>query len=111
MPILTLAPEWRIATDEHSWRVERRKQRNDRASGEPVSEWRAVTYHGTLGQAVESFAQRAVRDSDATDAATLAADIENVVAALSEALRDCIPDDVRDQLAEHGRRLRKVSAR
>ncbi len=43
MAIIQVNDDWRISSDAHSWNVERRRTRTDKATGELVTEWPAVS--------------------------------------------------------------------
>jgi hypothetical protein len=107
--MLSLTNDWRIASDELCWRLERRRTQRDRKTGEQVATWRPVTYHGTLGQAASEYAQRGLRLSNAEGIAELRAEHESLVATLSQAFAGCFEPELIDRLNAHGRKLREAS--
>ena len=83
--ILPVSDKYRIATDTHSWMVQRLRSR--KRKGVNVQEWEAVTWHSSVQQAVQSLGDRMVRASEAETFADALVDVENVCAKLCQALQ------------------------
>lgn len=77
--------EWRIKSDEHAWIVQRKGRRMDE-EGEWQESWTSKTWHGTCEQAVNSLAQKMLRDSDASTLPDALAAAKNVATVITGAL-------------------------
>jgi orotate phosphoribosyltransferase-like protein len=82
--ILPINDDYRIATDTCAWMIQQRQKR--KRKGKQVWEWRAIKWFSTLQQAVQGFADLMLMSSDAKTLAEALAEVESVVATLSEAL-------------------------
>ncbi len=84
--IITINPDWRLASDPLQWILQRRKPRR----GEP-DEWRALEFHKSLDGAVLALVRRRIRCMGGTYG-------PEVLKPLSDALRS-VRDDIRAALA------------
>ncbi len=110
MATIPLNDHYRIASDELCWRLERRRTRRDKGTGELGSAWEPLSFHGTIGQAATEFLQRGLRLSNATGIAELRADLESLVTALSLAFPDCFEPELLERINAHGKALREAAA-
>ena len=87
---LQINDQWRIESDERCWNVQRYAgtYKSGKHVGKP--KWVSVSYHGTLPGAINSLAQRLLRESDAS----------TNTEALDAAWR--ISEEINDALAEIG---------
>ncbi len=84
--LIPINDQFALATDQYSWMIQRRRQRKDRKTGEPVTAWESIAWYASAEQAVNGLRDRMVRASEAETIAEAMRDIESVVAALSHAL-------------------------
>lgn len=82
--IIRFDDEWRIATDEHSWMVQRYMgMRKNRQTKEPEPHWESQTWHRSFEQAVASLAERCQRDISAETPADITRELQRLGAAVT----------------------------
>lgn len=93
--ILPLNGHYRLAADSHCWILQERRTR--KRNGKPCEEWRAIKWYTTLEQAVNGYAEFALRVSDAKTLAEALAEVRLISATLCQALSPVLmPVAVRD---------------
>ncbi len=85
--VLRIDEDYRLAADRYCWKVERRKRRKHRRTGQPIEDWETLSYHPNLEGAVNSLAEYCLRVSGVQSVEQALAEVARVSAALTTALR------------------------
>ena len=78
--IIPIDPNWRIASDVHSWKVEKRTT----CKGEDI--WQPVSWHDTPGGAAKSLSRRLVRLCEAETLEDALKAVDEIADKLTKAL-------------------------
>lgn len=92
-PEIELIDGWRLAADTYQWILQ--KKTKPRKKDGRTYEWKNMSYHRTVEQAVNHLAQSALRDADVKTLGDLLVEAENVTARLSAALSGIFDIEVR----------------
>lgn len=84
--IIPIDEEWRIATDEYQWIVQRSQVAGDNSRNPGSIRWINQSFHGSLDSAIRSLGQRMLRTSNAETLAEALEVFKNVSDTLSQAL-------------------------
>ena len=83
--LLSINNEWRIASTEHCWILQRARVTD---KGETV--WQNKAYHATLADLLPVLGEKALRHSDATTLAAALAELEVLASAVRVAIQGAL---------------------
>lgn len=82
--ILPINDRYRIKSDQYCWMVQEQRRRT--LTDQLKEDWRPVTYHPTIEQAVSSLSERMLRTSSAIGFAEGLEELKRICNTLSQAL-------------------------
>ncbi len=86
---LTIFPidhKHRLAADQHCWMIQRCKVRRERKGNNLMSEWKSISYHVTLENAVNALTELKLRTAGTQTIAEALAEVRNIGAMMVRAL-------------------------
>ena len=91
MAKIQINTQYRLASDEHQWMVQKFKgvAKSGRREGEEV--WESISFHRELGEAATALAKREVRCSDVDGIASVQQEWERITGEIDTAFRSWRP--------------------
>ncbi len=86
LTILPIGDRYRLAGDRYSWMIQKHRWRKARRGNVIVNDWKTLSWHVSLEQAVNVFAEHALRTSGAQTLTDALAETRRIGTLLTKAL-------------------------